>query len=400
MPTYKYSAIDNAGASVRGKLTAANELDLEERLHDIGLTPLEHKAVKSKKGGFFGKINTKELIMFCVHLEQLDKAGVPLLDALADMRDSADSPKFRDIMADIYESVKGGDLLSAALEKRKDVFNEVFIGLVKAGEKTGHMSEAFGHLSHHLKWNNDLKRSIRKAMTYPITLVVVMTGVITLMMLFVVPQLVDFLQSQGFVLPIHTRALIAFSNFMGSYWWAVIALPVGILFVTAIIYRKSPSVHYKLDRIMLKSPFIGPVILKINLARFGHFFAITFSSGIGVLECLATAKSVVGNYVIKEAIGFIIQNVSDGASLTRAISATQRFPSLVVRMFKVGEDSGNMDEALQNINFFYDREVQDSINRMISFIQPTLTVVMGAMMFWVIAAVFGPLYDSFKHIDF
>ncbi len=398
MPTYKYTAIDAAGKSAKGKLTAANELDLEERIQAIGLTLMSHKAVKAKKGRFFSKVSTKELIMFCVHLEQLDRAGVPLLDALADMRDSADSPKFRDIMADIYESVKGGEILSTALSKRKEVFNDVFIGLVKAGEKTGNMSGAFAHLAHHLKWNQDIKRSVRKALTYPITLVVVMTGVVTMMMLYVVPQLVSFLKSQGFDLPWYTLWLIAFSGFMANYWWAVLSIPPISVMIFFMFYRASSKVHYVADKIFLKTPFLGPVILKINLARFSHFFSITFSSGIGVLECLSTARNVVGSHVMKEAIQFIIQNVSDGSSLTRSISATQRFPSLVIRMFKVGEDSGNMEEALNNINFFYDREVQDSINRMIAVLQPMLTIVMGVVMFWVIAAVFGPLYQSFKHI--
>jgi len=401
MPTYSYTAVNESGATAKGKVTASNEFDLEERLREQDLMLLNYKAEKKSKGGLLGgKIGVKELIMLCVHLEQLDKAGVPLLDALADMRDSADSAAFRDVMSDIFEQVKGGEMLSAAMSKRPDVFNDVFIGLIAAGEKTGNMSASFGHLSHHLKWNNDLRRSIKKAMSYPIALILVMTGVISLMMIFVIPQLVDFLESQGFDLPIHTRALIATSEFFVNYWYLVLGIPIIFLVIMITLYKNSDTVRYRIDSILLKSPFIGIVILKINLARFSHFFAITFSSGIGVLDCLDTARKVIGNMVIKEAVTFIIQNVSEGNSLTGAISTTQRFPSLVVRMFKVGEDSGNMDDALRNINFFYDREVEDSVARMISVLQPTITIVMGAIMFWVVAAVFGPLYGSFSEIDF
>lgn len=401
MPTYSYTAVNESGGTAKGKVTASNEFDLEERLREQDLMLLTFKAEKKSKGGLLGgKIGVKELIMLCVHLEQLDKAGVPLLDALADMRDSADSAGFRDVMSDIYEQVKGGEMLSAAMAKRPDVFNEVFIGLIAAGEKTGNMSASFGHLSHHLKWNNDLRRSIKKAMSYPIALILVMTGVISLMMIFVIPQLVDFLESQGFDLPIHTRALIATSEFFVNYWYMILGIPILFLIIMIMLYKNSSTIRYRIDSILLKSPFIGIVILKINLARFSHFFAITFSSGIGVLDCLDTARKVIGNMVIKEAVTFIIQNVSEGNSLTGAISSTQRFPSLVVRMFKVGEDSGNMDDALKNINFFYDREVEDSVARMISVLQPTITIVMGAIMFWVVAAVFGPLYGSFSEIDF
>ncbi len=237
-------------------------------------------------------------------------------------------------------------------------------------------------------------------MSYPITLLVVMGAVITLMMLKVVPQLVDFLTSQGFDLPPHTLALIAFSNFFSEYWWLIIVSPIATIIGLSILYKSSYAAHYAFDKFFLKVPVIGNVILKLNLARFSHFFGITFSSGIGVLECLDTTKGVVKNYVLQEAIDQIIQNVSEGTSLTQSISMTKRFPNLVVRMFKVGEDSGNMDQALSNINFFYNREVDDAIARMISFIQPVLTVVMGGMMFWVIASVFGPLYGTFSEVEF
>ena len=400
MPTFQYSAINNNGKTVRGKMTAANELDLEERLKELNLDALTFKALKKSSGGIFGKISVKELVMFCIHLEQLDKAGVPLLDSLADMRDSADSPVFRDIMADVYENVKSGDILSLALSKRPDVFNNVFVGLVAAGEKTGRMSEAFGHLAGHLKWNSDFRRSIKKAMMYPIALILVMGGVITLMMMFVVPQLVDFLTAQGFDLPTHTRALIWVSALFSNYWYIILGIPIFTVIMILIMYRLSSGFNYFVDKVMLHSPAIGPVIQKINLARFSQFFAITFSSGIGILECLTTAKNVIGNAVMREAVDNIMRNVSEGSSLTRAISSTQQFPNLVVRMFKVGEDSGNMDEALENINFFYEREVQDSVDRMIGFIKPSLTLVLGAILFWIIAAVFGPLYNSFSEMDF
>ncbi len=396
MPVYRYVAANDDGSTIKGKLTASNELDLEERLSDLELVVLEYSLVKPKKSTLFSKISTKELIMLCIHLEQLDKAGVPLLDSLADMRDSADSPIFRDLMADIYESVKGGDVLSLAMSKRPDVFNDVFIGLISAGEKTGKMSEAFEHLAEHLKWNSDFTRTIRKALSYPIGLVIVMSIVLTLMMMMVVPQLVDYLTSQGFDLPIHTRALIATSDAFADYWYLILGTPALFIFATITMHRTSPSARYTIDSLLLKIPAVGNVILKINLSRFTRFFAITFGSGIDVLDCLSTAKNVVGNTVMKEAVDSIIKNVSEGSSITRAISSTERFPSLVVRMFKVGEDSGNMDEALKNINFFYDREVADSVARMTGLIQPTLTIFMGAIIFWIIAAVFGPLYETFS----
>lgn len=400
MPIYLFSAATKTGATIRGKITAPNELELEQRLNEMDLVILNFKIKKEKKGGFFKKIGIKDLIMFCVHLEQLDRAGVPLLESIADLRDSADSPAFRGVMSDIYESVKGGEMLSVALSKKKDIFGEVFIGLVAAGEQTGNMSEAFAQLADHIKWNNEFRRKMKRAIKYPIALLIVMSIVITIMMLFVVPQLIDFMKNQGFELPIYTKALIATSAAFVNYWYLIFGIPLAFLFSIILLYKKNMKFRYKMDSWFLRMPAIGPVILKMNMARFSHFFAVTFSSGIGVLECLDTTRKVVGNLVIKESVTDIIQNVSEGNSIAKAIGMTERFPSLVVRMFRVGEESGNMDAALHNINFFYDREVEDSVNNMVGIIQPTLTVVMGLLMFWIIAAVFGPLYSSFSKISF
>ncbi len=401
MPTYSYVAINQTGETVRGKIAAVNEIDLEERLDGLGMDMIDFKLQKASKGGLFsGGIKTRDLIVFCIHIEQLDKAGVPLLDSLADLRDTTDSPKLRDLIADIYEQVKGGEMLSQALDKYPKVFGNVFVGLVRAGEETGQVADAFRHLANHLKWNDELRRKVKKALRYPIALMFLMAGVITMMMLFVVPQLSDFLTSQGFDLPIHTRALIATSEAFTDYWYLIFGFPVLFIVGINVAYRTSEKFAYVMDRIMLSVPYIGPVILKSNLARFSRFFSVTFVSGIEVLECLKTAHSVVGNRIVAEAVQNVRQSVAEGNSLTLSLTATEKFPSLVLRMFKVGEESGNMEDALENINFFYDREVNDSVEAIVGVIQPALTIVLGAIMFWITAAVFGPLYGSFEQMEF
>jgi type IV pilus assembly protein PilC len=276
------------------------------------------------------------------------------------------------------------------------VFNDVFVGLIAAGEKTGNMSDAFHHLAEHLKWSADIRRKIKKATRYPLVLLVVITIVISVMMLFVVPKLVDFIVAQGFSLPIHTRALIAVSYAFQHYWFIILGLPVSLLIFSIILYHVSDRFAYKVDSIVLKLPLIGPVVRKIDLARFTHFFSVMFNSGIDVLESLRGARDVVHNRVLRESIELVRTNVSEGNSLTSSLRLSNQFPNLVVRMFKVGEDSGNMKEALENVNFFYQREVNDSVETMVGAIQPILTVVMGMIIFWVIAAIFGPLYESFS----
>jgi type IV pilus assembly protein PilC len=400
MQSYNYVAVNELGRKMRGEISAANEVDLEERLRQIGLDLVDYRIAKQKKAGMWSKVTTKDMIILCLHLEQLDRAGVPLLDSLADVRDSTESAKLRNIMTDVYESVKGGKMLSEALAQHPKEFGEVFTGLIAAGEKTGNLSEAFAHLAHHMKWVADIKRKIRKAMGYPIMLLFVMSIVITVLMMFVVPKLVNFITSQGFDMPIHTRALIATSAAFADYWYLIFGIPILSVIFIIIFYRISPGFAYRFDGMMLKLPVMGPTIRKMDMARFSHFFAVMFRSGIDILESLAAAKNVVGNLVLQESISMVRTSVSEGTSLTSSLRISNQFPNLVIRMFKVGEESGNMNEALENINFFYDREVNDAVDAMVGLIQPVLTMIMGGLIFWVAAAVFGPLYQSFSKMQF
>lgn len=400
MTTYTYKAINDMGRKISGEIIADNSVDLESRLKELGLDLIDWKEAQDKKASRFSKIKNKDLIIMCLQMEQLGRAGVPLLEALADVRDSAESPKLRDILAGVYEEVKGGTILSEALSAHPDQFDSVFIGLIKAGEKTGDMSEVYHHLADHFKWTHELKRKVRKAMGYPIFLLLLMSLVITVLMIFVVPKLIDFITSQGFDIPIHTRALIATSEAFVNYWYLIFGTPVVAAVAGFFAYRNSDRFAYNVDTFALKIPVIGNTIRKINMARFTHFFAVMFRSGIDILESLEGSRNVVNNKVLKESIGIVKKSVSDGNSLTDSLRMSNQFPTMVVRMFGVGENSGNMNDALENVNFFYNKEVNDAVDTMVGMIQPALTIVMGVLVFWVVSAVFGPLYQAFSDMPF
>lgn len=402
MPSYKYRAINSKGHAIRGTVMAENELDLEERLKVLGLDLIDTKEVRNRKGrsGKNTKIKTKDLIIMCMHLEQLDRAGVPLHDAIADVRDSTESAKLKDVLTGVYESVKTGMLFSQSLAAYPRVFSDVFVGLVAAGEKTGNLSMSFISLGEHLKWSDDLRRKVKKASRYPIVLLLVLSAVIAALMMFTVPKMLDFIKSQGFEIPIHTRALIAVSDAFQNYWYLILGTPVIIIFGLMLLYRVNEAFAYRMDAITLRMPLIGGVTRKIDMARFTNFFAVMFNSGIDIIESLEAAKGVVANRVLKESIDVVKNNVTDGNSITSSLRLSNQFPNLVIRMFKVGEDSGNLSDALENIKFFYNREVNDAVDALVGAIQPILTVVMGILIFWIIAAVFGPLYSSFSKMKF
>ena len=399
MAIYLYSAINERGRTLRGTMVADNEVDLEVRLKEVGLDLITFRFAK-KSAGVKSGIKLKDMLILCLHLEQLNRAGVPIHEAISDVRDSTESAKMRDIMSDVLEKIKTGSSLSAALANYPRVFDEVFCGLIAAGEKNGNLTDSFHHMAEHMKWTGDLRRKVKKATTYPIVLIVVMACVIAILMTQVVPKLLVFLVEQNFKIPMQTKALMYVSEVFQHHWDLIFGIPIALTMLSMSFYRTSPSYAYAVDSFVLRIPKLGPTIRKINMARFTHFFSVMFKSGIDIPESLIAAKKVVGNRVIKESVELVHRSVIEGNSLTSSLRISNQFPTLVVRMFKVGEDSGNMNEALSNIKFFYDREVNDSVDGMIGTIQPALTMIMGVLIFWVIAAVFGPIYQSFSNMKF
>lgn len=399
MSTYTYTALNERGRSIRGSMVADNVVDLETRLKEVGLDLINYRE-QSKKASARSKIRIKDMIILCLHLEQLLRAGVPIHEAIMDVRDSTESRKLRDIMTDVLEKIKSGSTLSEALATYPRVFDEIFVGLVGAGEKNGNLTDSFVHMSEHLKWTNDLRRKVRKAMAYPIVLLVVMSGVIAILMVAVVPKLIKFILDQGFKIPFHTKALIYTSEAFQNHWYLIFGIPIGTFIIVGMVYRSVEPFAYWMDGMMLRLPVLGPTIRKINLSRFTHFFSVMFKSGIDIPDALLAARKVVKNRVIRESAEMVHRGIIEGNNLTTSLRISNQFPTLVIRMFKVGEDSGNMNDALTNIKFFYDREVADSVDGMVGMIQPALTLVMGGLIFWVIAAVFGPLYNSFSQMKF
>lgn len=298
-------------------------------------------------------------------------------------------------MHEIYESIKNGNLLSESFAKRPDVFNPIYVGLLAMGEKTGNLAGSLGSIIEDIKWNIDMGRKTRKATIGPMFGILMMFVVLGVMTGIVVPKVTAFLKSQDIALPFTTVALIALSDFIKNNWYIIIfTIPLFLLIIKLL--ARSEEMAVRIDDIKLKIPVFGTISNKIDSAKFCQFFSMTFKSGLGVLECLEASRVVIKNKAIRRSIAIVKQQVSDGQSLSKSIAATGYFPNLVIRMFKIGEESGNMENSLQNIKFFYDREINDSIDRLVGMIQPAITLVMGGMIAWITIAVFGPIYGSFS----
>ena len=397
MPDFAYRAIDAGGKRVRGSMAAANESDLEARLRQSGLDLIAARGIfASPLARFIQRpVSARDLIQFCIHLEQLERAGASLADSLADVRDATDAGRFRDAVSSVFADVRDGMMLSTALARQPRVFDDVFVGLVRAGEATGGLAESFAELGRHIRWTDELRQRVRKALRYPIVLGLLLLGVTGLMMGYVVPSVVGYLSEIGAELPFLTVALIATSDFIAVAWPLLLGLPVAAVVAVMVAVRLSPAAALRVDAIKLRLPLIGPVLSKIALSRFAHFFSVLFRSGIPILDCLETARSVVGNRRLAEALGRAAEGVSSGGTLANSLVATGAFPPLVVRMVKVGEDTGELMTTLGNVTYFYDREVEDSVSTMGGALEPLITVVLGALLAWVAVAVLGPIYNSF-----
>ena len=398
MANFKYKAINLNGKYISGKIAADNPSELMSLLKSSSLELVSYREEKNRGATLFGGLKSSELVTIFIHLEQLDRAGVSIIDSIQDLKETADSSKIKNLMQEIYESIKNGNLFSESLAKRPDIFKPTYIGLIAMGEKTGNLSSSFSNIIDDIKWNIEIRRKTRKAILGPLFGIILMFVVLGVMTAVVVPKVTGFLSAQNIGLPFLTVALIKFSNFVQEYWFIIITTPPAIWSIFKILER-FPKLHVKIDYIKLKMPIFGPIITKIESAKFCQFFAMTFKSGLGVLECLDSSSVTLKNKAIKSGIAFVRQQVSDGQSLSGSISATKFFPNLVVRMFKVGEESGNMESSLKNIKYFYDKEINDSIERIVSLIQPTITIVMGGMIAWIAVAVFGPIYSTFSNLQ-
>ncbi len=398
MPQFAYRALNASGRQVRGKLSANNESDLFQQLQAAGMMLVDSRAVKEKKIAFGGGLAARDKIQFFVHLEQLQAAGVPLIDSLTDVRDSADTPRLRDLTANIINDVSGGMPLSEAFNKHPKVFGEMYSALIAAGEESGKLTESFGHLVKHVTWEDALHTRIKKAARYPLVVLVVITGMLMFMMGFVVPGIVEFLKANGQELPPITVALIVTSNFVVNYWWAILATP--IVFAAAIygLVTSSDKIRYAFSCLSLRLPVMGPLITKLAISRFAHFFAVMFQSGVPILQCLETAQRVVSNVCLEESMKVVRQQVQNGEPLSQAMRNSGQFPSLVCRMVKIGEDSGNLGGIMGNVTSFYDKDVDEAIDAMIGMIEPAMTVISGVIMAWIVIGVMGPIYDSLSKL--
>lgn len=397
MKSFAYKAIDDAGRTHRGTLDATHLEDLEQRLQRLGLSLIRATPQRTRHPG--GKsLPRRDLIQLCFHLEQLARAGVPLLESLSDLRDSLPHGRLRQSVGALGESVSGGRTLSQAMEEQRAAFPEVFRSIIQVGELTGQLTTLCQRLADTLKREDELASYARRLAIYPLFMLAVIVGALTVALIFLVPQLSSLFQNLGQDLPAHTRALIAASRFATDYSLVVLAGGVALGGAGLLYTRHSPQAARQVHRALLALPLLGPVQKQIILARFASVFALMYSSGIHITDCLRACSGITPNTLMKDALQHALERINDGASLSGAFQESGLFPPLVIRMLRMGESTGALDATLGNVNYFFERDVNEAIARTQAWLEPALTLGLGMVLLWVMMSVLGPVYDLLTRI--
>lgn len=400
MLEFNYRAITPEGRTISGRQSATSESDLEARLGRMQLELLKASPVRAASLFARKRLESKELINIFIHMQTLSQAGVPLFESLIDLRDSADTPTVRRFISDLVDRIEGGASLSDALEQSPAGIDKVNISLIRTGEATGKLPEVLAELVESLKWSDEIAAQTKKLLMYPVFAGTVVLGAVGFLMIYLVPQLLGFIKNLGGTVPLQTRALVAFSGFLVNYWYTI---PVAIAVIAAAwitAVRLSPAARLWIDTAKLRAPVFGPILKKIIMARFAKSFGLMYRSGVSVLDALGFCASLSTNAAFRKAISGAALSISQGQKVSDAFAATTLFPALVVRMIRVGESTGGLDKALENVSYFYTREVNDAIEKLQGLIQPILTLVLGGMIAWIMSSVMLPIYDLISKVKF
>lgn len=418
MDRYKYKALNAQGRPIRGSIAALNETDLYNQLQSANLELIDCSIVGEKSQGFLPSsfmqkpIVIRDLIQFFVQMQQMQTAGVPILDALNDVRDTSDNPRMRDIVSDIHRDVSDGLALSEAMQKHEKVFKPLYVSLIQAGEETGDLEASYAQLIKYLKWLDQIESKFKKATRYPMIVTGVVMLTITFMMMLVVPQIVGFLQFLDLELPWFTVALIATSDFFAQPvfeplgiaiygGFLVVGIPVLLVIALKLLRQSSEAFSFQYDAIMLEMPVFGVLIRKISVARYAQTFGALFSSGIDVLGALKASRNTVTNLAMIAAMETVETHVKAGNPLSESFNMSGEFPTMVTRMVKIGEESGNLTVVLDQVSEFYTKDVDETIDSLIELIQPTLTAILGLVIAWIAAGSLGPIYMNLgQFMDF
>ena len=405
MPIFSYTGRDNQGRSVQGSLDALTVQAAASSLGGQGITPLTIQASKGSQGQPAGdalmqrikkaiepKVTRQDLQLFSRQMHTLLRAGVPILRALEGLRQSATNPAFALVIADVLENLQSGRELSLCFARHPAVFNYFYCSMIQVGEVTGQLDEMFQRLYKHLEFEHDMIDRVKSALRYPSFVMMAMAGAMVVINLVVIPSFAKVFDSFHADLPLLTRVLIGFSNFMVGYWWLLLGLMAG-MFYGFKGWIKNPVGQLWWDRFKMRLPIAGSIVTKATLSRFCSSFALSLRSGVAITAGLATVALAVDNAYMRRIIERMKDGIERGDSVLKNAVDAKIFTPVVLQMVAVGEETGDLDGMMQEVANLYQREVDSQLKSLSAQIEPILIVVLGAMVLVLALGIFLPMWD-------
>ena len=401
MAGYKYKAITAEGKTLEGLYEANSKDDVLVMLRQNEYYPISIIEKKSSKeidlSVFFGKVKLKDIAIFCRQFHTMLQAGVSLISCLDILRLQTERKRLKVTIGKVYEKVQQGLTLSEAMNRHSDVFPELLINMVVAGEASGNLDVILSRMAIHYEKETKIVNKVKSAMVYPIVLAIFAFLVVILLLVFVLPNFIVIFESSGTALPTPTRILLSISGFLINYWY--IAFGISIAFIVSIIMlMKVPKVKYTIDALKFKLPIIKGINQKVVTSRLSRTLSTLLSSGLPLLQVLDVVAKIVNNKVVEEGLSRAKEDVKRGVLLSVPIKRMNLFPPMFISMLTIGEESGSIDEILDKTANYYDDEAETALDAMTKLIEPLMIVVMAVVVVSIVAAIILPMFDMMNSV--
>ena len=391
--TFLWEGLDRKGSKVKGESQANSEILLKADLRRQGINPTK---VKKKPKALFGgngkKIVPKDIAVFARQLATMMTAGVPLVQSFEIIGRGHEKPQMQDLVLGIKSDVEGGTSLADALEKKPKYFDDLFCNLVAAGEQSGALEALLDKIATYKEKTEELKAKVKKALFYPIAVLVVAFIVVVILLIFVVPQFQSIFQGFGADLPAFTQLVVNLSEYVQEYWWAMFLILGISIYAFIVAKQKSPKLRRNLDIISLKIPVIGGILEKSAIARFSRTMSTMFAAGVPLVEAMESVAGATGNALFYEATMKMKDDVATGTQLQQSMKQTGIFPNMMVQMVAIGEESGSLDEMLSKVADFYEQEVDALVDGLSSLLEPLIMAVLGVLVGGLVVAMYLPIF--------
>ncbi|NVJ51587.1 MAG: type II secretion system F family protein [Gammaproteobacteria bacterium] len=391
---YTYSGVDKKGNKVKGELAADTPAIAKAQLRKQGIIPQKvAKKAQPLLGGGKKPIKPADIAIISRQLATMMKAGVPLVQSFDIIGKGHENPSVQDLILSVKQDIESGSSMAESLRKYPKYFDDLFCDLVNAGEQSGALENMLDRIATYKEKTEALKSKIKKALFYPISVVVVAFVVTTILLIFVVPQFEEIFSDFGAELPAFTQMVIGISEWMQEYWYIMIGLIIASIFALKELNSRSEAFRNGKDKMVLKLPVIGDILNKAAVARFARTLSTTFAAGVPLVEALDSAAGASGNYVYRTGLLKIKDDVTTGMQMNISMTNSQLFPNMVNQMVAIGEESGSIDGMLTKIADIYEQEVDDAVDGLSSLLEPLIMAVLGVLVGGLIIAMYLPIFQ-------